>query len=1096
MRPLFCSFMFLLKFVLLYSIFFQVSAQGESMLGYYRFPAIHQDKILFTAEGDLWSISIFGGVAQRLTTHLGIESHAKISPDGSTVAFSAQYEGPIEVYTMPIQGGVPKRQTYEGESAWVIGWKEDGKILYSTQYYSTLPNTQVAILDVKTGQSSLVPLTQASEGCFNAENDVFFFTRLAFQGSHTKRYKGGTVQQIWKFLLSAGQSFSLTSDYPGTSKHPMWWQKRLYFVSDRDGTMNLWSMNEEGNDLQQLTFHQGWEIKSPSFHQGRIVYQLGADLHLFDITSRTDQKLSIQLASDFDQKRERWLKNPAKYLTSVDFSPKGDRLLLTARGQVFVLPARRGRLVEATRKKGVRYRHSRFLPDGKSILMLSDETGELEFWKTPTNGVGEAEQISSDGKTLRFTGIPSPDGKWVAFTDKDLKIGLYHLEEKRSVFIETSQMDDFFHLRWAPDSQWLAYVGLAENFCAQIKLYHLPSQKIYPVTSDRVDSYNPTWSVDGKWLYFLSDRSFQSIVPSPWGPRQPEPFFDKTTKIYMLALQSGVRFPFQPADELMLSPESEEENTSEEKDKKKEDDSKTVTVEIELDGLAKRLYEIPLSAGSYQSLSVNQKYLFWIERETGLDGAKNLMSLEIKNKEIKPKALVKKVKRYNLSQNGKKILVQKEEQFYVFSADDKPEELEKHQVDLTNWTFPIDPKEEWRQIFKEAWRLERDYFYDRNLHGLNWPAVLEKYLPLVDRVSDREELSDLMAQMVSELSALHIFVVGGDKREGEDKIFMGDLGAVLERDEGNGGYRIQHIYQSDPDHLEKSSPLAKPHISVEEGDLITAINGVSTLSVAHPSLLLRNQAEKQVLLHLKSKKTQQLYETIVIPMKSQEAKNLRYSEWEYTRRLYVEEKSAGDIGYVHLRAMSGENYTEWVHQFYPVFHRQGLIVDVRHNRGGNIDSWILEKLLRKAWFYWQPRTGRPYWNMQYAFRGHLVVICNEWTASDGEAFAEGVRRLQLGKIIGTRTWGGEIWLSFNNWLVDKGIASAAETGVYGPEGEWLIEGHGVDPDIIVDNLPCETYQGKDAQLETALEHLKEQIRLHPIEVPKSPKYPDKSADYK
>ncbi|UCG28515.1 MAG: PDZ domain-containing protein, partial [Bacteroidales bacterium] len=451
---------------------------------------------------------------------------------------------------------------------------------------------------------------------------------------------------------------------------------------------------------------------------------------------------------------------------------------------------------------------------------------------------------------------------------------------------------------------------------------------------------------------------------------------------------------------------------------------------------------------------------------------------------------------YELSMDGKKMLIQKSSEIYIIDASgDAPKNLNETKVDLSGWSFSLNPRDEWRQMFLEAWRLERDYFYDTTLHDIDYDGLLEKHLPLVARVSDRYELSDLISHLVGELSALHIFVRGGDLRETPDDIQIGSLGARLIRDEARGGYRIDHIVRTDPDYPELRSPLAYPDVDIKVGDVIKEMNGVSLLTVTDPSILLRNQVSKQVLLTIVSGSTGDSHQEIVRTISAREESDLRYHEWEYERRLMVEKEGKGDLGYVHLRAMGGNNYSEWVKNFYPVYNRKGLIIDVRHNRGGNIDSWILEKLLRKAWFYWKPRVGQPTWNMQYAFRGHIVVLINERTASDGEAFAEGFRRLGLGELIGTRTWGGEIWLSSNNFLVDRGIATAAETGVYGPEGEWLIEGHGVDPDIMVDNLPHETFNGKDAQLERAIRYLQEKIEKEPVDVPVHPQYPDKSFQY-
>jgi tricorn protease len=447
-----------------------------------------------------------------------------------------------------------------------------------------------------------------------------------------------------------------------------------------------------------------------------------------------------------------------------------------------------------------------------------------------------------------------------------------------------------------------------------------------------------------------------------------------------------------------------------------------------------------------------------------------------------------------MSGNKKKILLRKGQDLYVINADGNAQsKLDDKKVDLDGWTFLVDPIEEWKQIFTDAWRMERDYFYDKNLHGLDWKSIYNRYFPMVERVTDRNELNDLIAQVVSELSALHIFVGGGDVRTTPDLILPSSLGAVLNKDEENGGYRIDHIYKSDPDYPDELSPLARNHSKIKTGDIITHINGVSILSVDHPSELLRRNEGKQVRLTLKS--DGKTFDEIVQPVTKDEEADLRYREWEYLCRSKVEKASNGSIGYVHLRAMGSGNFTEFVKSYYPIYNRQGLIIDVRHNNGGNIDSWILEKLIRQAWFYWQPRAGEPFWNMQYAFRGHMVVLCDQNTASDGEAFAEGFRRLGLGKVMGMRTWGGEIWLSGENVLVDWGRASAAMIGVYGPEGEWLIEGHGVVPDIEVDNLPHSTFNGKDAQLDAAIEHIQKLIKEDPRLVPEHPPYPDKSFNY-
>jgi tricorn protease len=1067
-------------------------ARAPAPLGYFRFPAISGDQIIFTAEGDLWRVAVTGGVAQRLTTHPAEESRPAVSPDGKTLAYSASYEGPTEVYTMPLDGGVPVRRTYEGGNAAVVGWTPQGRILYSTSHYSTLPGIQLAALDLATNTATLIPLAQASEGSYTADGSLVF-TRLQFQGSYTKRYQGGTAQNLWRYPPNGAEAVPLTADYAGTSKSPMVWQGRIHFLSDRDGTMNIWSMTERGGDLRQHTHHAGFDAQSPSLSDGRIAYQLGADIRVFDIASGKDAAVPIQLVSDFEQTRERWVRAPADWIGTAHLSPNGDRVAFTARGQVFVLPAKQGRVVEVGNGKRIRYRDARFMPDGKDLLTLSDQSGEQEFWTAPANGIGPSLQLTRDAKVLRWEGVPSPDGKLIAHHDKDMQLWLYDVTAKNDRKIATGTDGGFGDLHWSPDSKWLAYVMPGTNELSRIYLYGVASGQTTPLTSDRYDSSDPVWSADGKWLWFLSGRNFVSLVGSPWGSRAPEPFFDKQVKLYQVALHKGERSPFRADDEL-VKPDAK---SAAKPDTGAAASAAVVAVTIDLTGIQQRLEELPVAPGNYSSLGTDGKRLYLVARETGAGTKPALRTIAIDNKRVPPEVFLDDVGGYEMSLDRKKILLQKGTDWYVVDAAPKaPTDLSTSKVSLTAWSFKLDPRDEWHQEFIDAWRLERDYFYDRKMNGVDWNAIRDRYASLVDRVTDRSELSDVLAQMVGELSALHIFVRGGDIRRGQDNILPASLGARLTRDERAGGYRVEHIYRSDLDAPIELAPLARDGADVHDGDVITAINGTPALSAPDVASLLRDQAQKQVLLRVKPGAGAADRDVVVTPISQGEERNLRYAEWELTRRERVEQASQNTIGYVHLRAMGGGDMAQWNRDFYPVYNRSGLVIDVRHNNGGNIDSWILSRLLRQAWFFWQDRVGNPTWNMQFAFRGHIVVITDEFTASDGEAFAEGFKRLGLGKVVGTRTWGGEIWLSSGNTLVDRGIATAAETGVYGPEGKWLIEGHGVDPDVVVDNLPHATFLGGDAQLDAAIKLLKDEIKAKPVAVPAAPPYPNKSGPVK
>jgi tricorn protease len=1097
--------------------------------GYYTDAALHGDTLVFTSEGDLWTVSAEGGAAHRLTSGAGTERRASISPDGKTVAFLADYEGPSEVYTMPIDGGVPERRTWDGNSQ-PEGWSSDGRLLVSTGRYSTLPGPELVLLDEHGGRE-MIPLAQAAEGVYSPGGQALYFTRWFKQGSNTKRYRGGTAENIWSFD-GKDEAVPLTSDYAGTSTNPMFWNGRVYFLSDRDGVMNVWSMDPQGYGLRQESHQPVFDIQSASLDGGRIVYACGSDLWLLDLASGKEAAIPITLVSDFDQMRDHWVKKPLEYITDVHLAPDGSSAVFTARGEIFTLPAKSGRIVKVAGDSSTRYRAARFLPDGKSLVALSSAGSETEFWKFAANGESAPEQWTHGATVLGIDGVPSPDGRWLAHRDRDQQLWLYDIKNKQDKRIAQSLNGDFDSLSWSPDSQWLAYDETADNQFVQIKILSVATGAIQPITSDRYDSVDPVWSSDGKWLYFLSDRNLKTTTRSPWGPRQPAPHFDRSVKVYEVALVPGVRSPFLPADE--LHPDAPEKKDDDKKDDDKADDKsdkgkdasggekpaadkmdtakdekkeekKPPEVKIDFTDLASRVDELPAPPGNYDGLEATDKRLCWLNASDEENPKLALQCFDIANKGDAPETVLGDVKSFEISLDRKKMLIAKEDSFYIVDSAAKaseladPKVLPKTKIDLSHWAIETNPREEFRGIFLDAWIMERDYFYDAHMQGVDWNAMRDRYLPLVDRVANRDELNDVIAQMVGELSALHTFVEGGDARKPADQIDTATLGAVLRRDEKAGGYVVEHIYRYDPDLPAQAPPLARPESRVEEGETIVSIDGQSLLSVTDERELLRGKAGQQVMLEVKSK-TGEVRPVLVKPVDERQDAAIRYAEWEYTRRLAVDSASNGAIGYVHLQAMGPRDIDQWARDYYPIFDRPGLIIDVRHNHGGNIDSWLLGDLLRKAWFYWQPRVGNPSWNMQYAFRGHIVVLCDQETASDGEAFAAGFEHFQMGKVIGIRTWGGEIWLAGDNVQADNGIATAAELGVYTPDGKWLIEGHGVDPDIVVDNLPHASYTGasytgSDAQLQAAIDLLKQEIKDDPRPVPPHPPYPDKSFKY-
>ena len=913
----------------------------------------------------------------------------------------------------------------------------------------------------------------------------------------------------------------------------MFWNGRVYFLSDRDGVMNVYSMDRNGKDLKEESHQKTFDVGAASVSDGRIVYSSGADLWLLDLKTGHESVIPIQLSSDFDHLREHWVKKPLEYLTSVHIAAGWQRSrLFTSRGE-WSLRRRPNQAASLKLPENPRF------ATGKRAICRTARP-----WKRsrpsaakPSSGVTRPMALypqtisrskwTHDSTVERYEGNPSPDSHWLAHYDRNDELWMLDLKTRQDKRIAQSTHGGFDELRWSPDSRWMAFVEATANQFRQIKVLNVESGAIETITDDRYNSMSPAWSSDGKWLYFLSDRMLKTTVGSPWGPREPEPHFDRSVKIYELALTSGLRSPFLPPDELHPdSPEKKDEKPKDDsktgdkaqdksgdkakdaakpddkdskdaKDDKKPAEKKIPEVKIDFTGLAARLTEVPAKPGNYGDLQVTEKRLCWLSAGEDEERGRALQCLEVANKGDEPETVVPGVAGYEVSLDRKKMLVRQKDDFFILDSEAKTDALKdpkaagKAKIDLSHWVITTTPREEFRGIFLDAWRMERDYFYDTHMHGVEWNAIRDRYLPLVDRVADREELNDVIAQMVGELSALHTFVRGGDDRKPADEIDLASLGAVLRRDEKAGGFVVEHVYEHDPDLPDAAPPIARPESLVAEGETIVSIDGQSVLSAPDARELLRGKAGTQVLLEVKSAKGE-LRSVLVKPIRAQQEANLRYNEWEYTRRTKVDKESDGKIGYVHLRAMGSNDMDQWARDYYPVFDRQGLIIDMRHNHGGNIDPWLLSKLLRQAWMYWQPRVGDPSWNMQYAFRGHMIVLCDHETASDGEAFSEGFKRLKLGKVLGTRTWGGEVWLSSDNVQADHGLASAAETGVYGPEGKWLIEGHGVDPDIIVDNLPHATFTGEDAQLEAAMKELKEEIQADPRPVPKTPTYPDKS----
>jgi len=1083
--------------------------------GFYRQPSLQGQQIVFVAEGDLWRVADKGGTAQRLTTHPGYETQPAMSPDGQWIAFVAQYDGTTardggDAYLMPTAGGLPKRLTWDGAGVRVWGFSARGEVIVTAPTASGQPGGTLYAIDTKTAQRRPLQVAQATDGALSADGKRLYFTRggAAAHNDNAKQYRGGSIARLWVLDLDGKDEAKPLLPEGNNDRRPMpyksvYGEQRVAFLSDRDGTVNVWSVNASGQDLRQHTRLKGWDIRSASIDGTRIAYAVGADLHLLDLGSKEDTTLAIRLGGDFDQQRERFIAKPQDFLKQVTMSPDGERVLLASRGRLAtqgVAALRRAELpLPASLDAAGRCRQGEFSADSKSVFALCDFSGEVEVWRFAADGLdAKPQQITKGATTLRLAVFPSPDGKQLAHTDKE---GRLYLTDLRTLATREIVQDKIGEgpdaISWSPDGKALAFVmSVRDGNRQQLQLYTLADAKLQQLSSDRYDNGAPAFSPDGKWLYFLSRRDFTITGnASPWGDRNMGPYFDRGTKIYALALQPGTRFPFAPPDELEASADKKDDAAKDESKKddgKKKDetkDKKPSLPAIVTAGLAQRLYEVPSPAGNYSQLRVTAKALWYLDEAVTTERKKSLVTLAIGNKGDKPDTVSGEMRRYGLSADGSKLMIERgtgaSEILLVDAAPKLPSELDKVRVRWTDWQVATDPKAEWREMFADAWRMHRDYFYDKAMHGLDWTAVRQKYEPLVDRVTDRAELSEIFSMMSSELGALHSQIATPDVRNGPADPAWAGLGAELSRQAD--GWRIERIYRSDPELVDGLSPLAAPGLDIQPGDVITAINGRATASLTSVAELLRGQANHQVLLELKSGKKK-----IVLPVPLAKEQQLRYGDWRYSRGVAVEQASGGRIGYLHLRAMTQPDMEDFAREFYAQIDREGLIIDVRYNNGGSIESRIFEKLMRRAWAFWQSRSpadGPPTSNMQQTFRGHVVVLANEDTYSDGETFAEGFKRLGLGTLIGKRTSGAGVWLSDQNRLLDNGMARAAESGQMLPDGTFIIEAKGVTPDLEVENPPRSTFEGHDAQLEAAIALLKKQMAEQPMVAPKPGAYP-------
>jgi tricorn protease len=1058
-------------------------------LGYFRYPDLHNDTLVFTAEGDIWLADIQSGVTQRLTTHEAEETQASLSNDGKQIAFAANYEGATEVYVIPIHGGLAKRISFENARVRIHGWTDAGDVIYSSNGRVGIPgHWEIVTVNPQSLKTKTVPLTDAIDAAFDETESMVYFSRFGLQqsGDNSKVYRGGAIGKLWQFKLGSNkEAEQMLLEHKGSIRKPMNYQDKVYFISDASGADNLWSVSKITGTAQKVTNYTDWSVRTANIAKDKIVYQVGADIKSIDLATQKINDISLKLTSDFPNMREHWLNSPLKNLTSGQLAGDFEKVVLTARGRVAVAGIDKSRLVQLATPADSRSRQAILSDDGQWVYAINDSSGELEIWQYAADGSNQSKQLTNDGSVFRWSLSLSPDGKWLAHDDKDGNLFLLNTDsgKNKKILEESNGFSPMRNMTWSNNSQLLAISRLhVDKERNQVMLYSLNEDKFETLTSLKYDSYSPAFSVDNQWLYFLSDRNFVATPGAPWGDRNMGVLLDRRTLVYAYALKSDAKFAFQKPNELM--PKEDQVDTEGEEKKPNKKDKKEL-YKVDWKNLKKRLWQLPIKAGNYSQLAVNQEYIY-LKDEINEPGSKpKIVSVKLKPF-AEAKDFTSAIKNFNLSDDGKKIMVQNDKDvfFIVDAGAEFPKKTKDVQVQTGDWQLLINPAREWKQLFHDTWLMHRDSLFDKNMRGLNWAEVQNKYSPLLNRITDRYELNDVFKQMIGELNTLHSQVRGGDVAIDENSAKVSVLGADLLQT--SKGVVIDKIYQHDFDRPETASPLSQPGVNAQNGDTILKINGLKTPDLASVHLALRNQLNKQVLIELKRKGKS--FKSILTPVSTRDNYQLRYKHWVSTKKQEVQAANS-EIGYLHLQAMGGNDVAHFAREFYANYDKQSLIIDVRRNRGGNIDSMIIEKLLRRNWMFWQQPNGAQFKNMQQTFGGHLVVLCDEFTYSDGETFVAGIQALDLATVIGKQTTGAGVWLTGRNRVSDGGMSRVAELPQYANDGRWVVEGHGVEPDIEVDNLPHATFKGEDAQLQAAIDYLNAKMKQEPHKPIKAQKIP-------
>lgn len=1036
-----------------------------------RFPATNGTDIVFSYAGDLYTAPIAGGEARRLTSHVGYEIFPRFSPDGKTIAFTGEYDGNREVYIIPADGGEPRRLTYTATNARddvgdrmgpnniVMTWTPNGEGVVYRNRISDGFDGRLWTAPLSDGMPQALPLPEGGFCSYAPDGKRMAYNRVFREFRNWKYYRGGMADDIWLYDPDAKKVENLTNNV-AQDICPMWIGDDIYFISDRDRTMNLFVYHTATRQTEKITDYTDYDIKFPSTDGKQIVYEYAGYLYRFDPQTGKNEQIRITLNAENIYARTEQ-KHVADYVTAARLSADGKRLAVTARGEVFDVPATKGVTRNISRTPGANEREADWSPDGRYIAYISDRTGETEIYLQPAEG-GEPVQLTTGNDTYIRSLSWSPDSKTVLYTDRKNRIVTVDVASKTKNIVMQNPEQEFYGVNFSPDSRWITYTKPAANDFSVVYVYNLATKQEYPVTEKWYNSSSPVFSTDGKYLIFESDRDFNLI----YGRLEWNHVYTRMGGIYLALLTNDTPSPFLPADEAVNSDKEEEGGKVPAKDAKKKDiKTEDKAVEIAPEGIAGRIVKLPLSAGNYWNLYSDGQTVWYY----GDNGTHAFSLKDQKDELIAENAVMAPM------DGSKKVLYMRGNSLYVGELSTQKVTLD-NKVCLDDMVAPIDYQQEWAQIFDEAWRAYRDGFYVENMHGVDWKAIKEKYAVLLPYVKTRLDLNYIIGAMIAELACGHAYVNPGEYPKPE-RIGMGLLGAELSRDEQTGFYRIDRILPGAPYSEKLRSPLTEPGMNIEEGDYITAIDGVPTTSVRNIYQLLIGKAGVLTELSVSSKAAADGARKVVVRPTDNEYPLYHYN-WVQKNLRRVEEATDGRVGYIYIPDMGPEGLNEFARYFYPQLDKEALIIDDRANGGGNVSPMIIERLLRKPYRMTMSRTSTRTGTIPDATQyGPKILLINKYSASDGDLFPWSFKANKLGTVIGTRTWGGIVGISGSLPYMDgTDIRVPFFTNYDAKTGQWIVENHGVDPDILIDNDPIREQSGTDQQLEKAIEVALEQLK--------------------